>query len=129
MISEIDVDRGLVFTRLIGPVSDAEVQEHNTGLAKDPRFSPQFRQLVDVSEMTTLHDAADVRKSAEVHVFSPGVRRALVAPSEATFGMSRMWAIQSESVGQRIEVFRDMDTAKAWLNEAPGHSYQAGARP
>jgi len=122
MTSEIDVDRGLVFTRLVGPVSAAEVDEHNRNLAKDPQFNPRFRQLVDVTELTRLHDAGEVRKSAEEHVFSPGVRRALVASSEAAFGMSRMFAIQSESAGQKIGVFRDMETAKAWLDETPWRS-------
>jgi len=122
MTSEIDVDRGLVFTRLVGPVSAAEVDEHNRNLAKDPQFNPRFRQLVDVTELTRLYDAGEVRKSAEEHVFSPGVRRALVASSEAAFGMSRMFAIQSESAGQKIGVFRDMETAKAWLDEAPWRS-------
>ena len=115
MISEIDVDRGLVLTRLVGPVSVAEVEAHNSDLAKDPRFKPHFKQLVDVTELTKLFDSESVKKSAEEHIFAPGVRRALVAPSDAAFGMSRMWAIQSERSGQRIEVFREMDQAKEWL--------------
>lgn len=115
MISEIDVERGLVLTRLVGPVTTSEVEEHNRNLAEDPQFEPHFRQLVDVTEMTTLHDSAAVKKSATVHAFSPGARRAVVAPSDAAFGMSRMFAIQSEMAGQRVEVFRTMSEAKAWL--------------
>ena len=115
MTSEIDVDRGLVLTRLVGPVSVTEVEEHNRDLAKDPRFKPHFRQLVDVSEMTKLFDAPAVGKSAEEHIFSPGARRAVVAPSDGAFGMSRMFAIQSESAGQTIQVFREMSEAKKWL--------------
>ena len=116
MTSEIDVDRRLVRTRLVGAVTVAEVEEHNRALALDPKFKPQFEQLVDLSGMTAiLYDLAAVRKSAGEHVFSPGVRRALVATSDAAFGMSRMFAMQSESEGQRIEVFRDMKEAEAWL--------------
>jgi hypothetical protein len=116
MTSEIDVDRRLVRTRLVGAVTVDEVEEHNRALAKDPRFKPEFEQLVDLSEMTEiLFDTTAVRKSAVHHVFSPGTRRALVATSDATFGMSRMFAMQSEGVGQRIEVFRHMDEATAWL--------------
>ena len=116
MTSEIDVDRGLVRTRLVGAVSVDEVEKHNHDLAKDPEFRPGFKQLVDLTRMTEiLYDLAAVRKSAEDHVFSPGARRALVAPTDATFGMSRMFAIQSEKAGQRIEVFRDMASAEAWL--------------
>jgi hypothetical protein len=115
MISEIDADRGLVMTRLVGPVSVAEVEAHNRELAKNPQFKPHFQQLVDVTELTKLYDSDAVKRSAEEHIFAPGVRRALVAPSDAAFGMSRMWAIQSESSGQRIEVFRELDRAKEWL--------------
>ena len=116
MLSEIDVDRRLVRTRLVGAVTVAEVEEHNRALGLDPKFKPEFEQLVDLSEMTAiLYDLAAVRKSATEHVFSPGVRRALVATSDAAFGMSRMFAMQSESEGQCIEVFRDMKEAEAWL--------------
>jgi hypothetical protein len=116
MVSEIDVDRRLVRTRVVGAVTVAEVEEHNRNLGLDPKFNPEFEQLVDLSEMTSiLYDFASVRKSAKEHVFSPGVRRALVATSDATYGMSRMFALQSESEGQRIEVFRQMKEAEAWL--------------
>src|SRR5687768_14083050 len=116
MISEIDVDQRLVRTSLVGAVTVEEVEKHNRDLAGDPRFKPDFKQLVDLTQMTEiLYDSASVTKSAEHHVFAPGARRALVAASDATFGMSRMFAIQSERVGQRIEVFRDMNAATAWL--------------
>jgi hypothetical protein len=45
-----------------------------------------------------------------------GIRRAVVANSEAAFGMARMYAIASENTGQTIEVFRDMDAAESCLN-------------
>lgn len=97
-------------------MSEDEVEDHNRRLGEDARFVPHFRQLVDVTGLTEiLYDAAAVRKAAEKHVFAKGVRRAIVAASDAAFGMSRMWAIQSELKGQRIEVFRDMDSAKMWL--------------
>ncbi len=116
IISEIDTDRGIVLTRLIGAVPEDEVEDHNRGLGEDPRFAPHYKQLVDLTELTEIvYDAVAVRKAAEKHIFAPGARRALVAPSDAAFGMSRMWAIQSELTGQRIEVFRDMESAKAWL--------------
>ena len=116
MTSEVDVERRLVRTRLVGAVTVEEVEEHNRALAQNPRFKPEFAQLVDLTGLTEiLYDVAAVRKSAEEHVFAPGVRRALVAASDAAFGMSRMFAMQSESVGQRIQVFRNMREATAWL--------------
>jgi hypothetical protein len=40
----------------------------------------------------------------------------VVANSDASFGMARMYAIASENQGQTIEVFRDINAAKAWLD-------------
>ena len=57
-----------------------------------------------------------IREAARNQFFSPGVKRALVANSDAAFGMARMYAIQSEAAGQTIEVFRDINVAEAWLN-------------
>jgi hypothetical protein len=114
--SIIDVGRLLVLTRLIGAVTEQEVEDHNQSLRRDPLFNPRFRQLVDLSELTEiLFDSAAVEVTSREHVFAPGVRRAIVASSDAVFGMSRMFATQSESVGQTIHVFRDMDSANAWL--------------
>jgi hypothetical protein len=39
----------------------------------------------------------------------------MVANSDASFGMARMYAISSEADGQTIQVFRDMSAAEAWL--------------
>ena len=114
--SEIDTEREIVLTRLDGVVPEDEVEDHNRRLGEDPRFRPHYRQLVDVSGLTEIaYDTGAVKRAAEKHVFAPGARRAIVAPSDAAFGMSRMWAIQSEPAGQRIEVFRDIEAAKAWL--------------
>ena len=97
-------------------VPEQEVEDHNRRLGEDPRFKPHYRQLVDLGEMTEIvYDTAAVRTAAEHHVFAKGARRAVVTQSDAAFGMSRMWAIQSELVGQRVEVFRDMASARAWL--------------
>jgi hypothetical protein len=68
-------------------------------------------------ELTEIRVGAElISNAAHNQFFSPGVRRALVATSDAAFGMARMYAIQSESAGQTIEVFRDMNAAEAWLN-------------
>jgi hypothetical protein len=114
--SEIDTDRGIVLTRLDGLVPEDEVADHNRRLGEDPRFKPHYRQLVDLTGLTEIaFDTGAVKRAAEKHVFAAGTRRAIVAPSDAAFGMSRMWATQSEPAGQRIEVFRDIEAAKAWL--------------
>ena len=103
-------------TRIWGAATEDEIFDHGQRLRNDPQFQPDFRQLVDMSELTEVRVGSElIRNASRNQFFSPGVKRALVANSEASFGMARMYAIASENAGQTIEVFRDMDAAKAWL--------------
>jgi hypothetical protein len=113
----IDTDRRLVVTRIWGAATEEEVLDHGQRLRNDPQFNPDYRQLVDMSELTEIKVGSDmIRDASRKQFFSPGVRRALVASSDAAFGMARMYAIASEAAGQTIEVFRDLKTAEVWLN-------------
>ena len=114
----IDTDRRLVLSRIWGTATEDEIRDHGQRLRNDPKFRPDFRQLLDMSELTEILVGSDmVRNAARNQFFSPGVRRALVASTDAAFGMARMYAIASENVGQTIKVFRDMNKAEAWLDQ------------
>jgi hypothetical protein len=113
----IDTDQKLVVTRIWGAATEDEIVDHGQRLRNDPQFRPDFRQLVDMSELTEIRVGSElIRNASRNQFFAPGVRRALVANSDAAFGMARMYAIASENEGQTIEVFRDMNAAEAWLN-------------
>src|SRR5688500_15371689 len=113
---EIDTERKLVLSRIWGAPTQEEILDHGRRLRADPCFQPDFRQLLDLTELKEIRISSErVRQAAHEQFFSPGVRRALVAHSDAAFGMARMYAIASEGSGQTIEVFREFDAAKAWL--------------
>jgi hypothetical protein len=113
----IDTYRKMVVSRIWGAATEDEIFDHGQRLRNDPLFKPDFRQLVDLSELTEILVGREViRDASRNQFFSPGVRRALVAKSDAAFGMARMYAIASEDAGQTIEVFRDRDDAERWLN-------------
>jgi len=115
----IDSDRKLVLSRIWGAATEDEIRDHGQRLRIDPAFRPDFRQLIDMRELTEILVGSKlVRDAALNQFFLPGVRRAFVATSDIAFGMAQMYAIQSESAGQTIEVFRDMKTAEAWLNSS-----------
>jgi hypothetical protein len=117
----IDSDRKLVVTRIWGAATEDDIYDHGQRLRNDPQFRPDFRQLVDMTELTEIRVGSGViRDASRNQFFSPGVRRAVVANSEAAFGMARMYAIASEETGQTIQVFRDMSAAEAWLNLESG---------
>ena len=113
----IDTDRKLVVTRIWGAATEDEIYDHGQRFRNDPQFRPDFRQLVDMSELTEIRVGSGlIRDASRNQFFSPGVRRAVVANSEAAFGMARMYAIASEETGQTVEVFRDLKVAEAWLD-------------
>jgi hypothetical protein len=112
----IDSSRKLVTSRLWGAVSEEELHDHNQRLRTDPGFVADYRQLVDMTGLTEILISTKVINQTSIdQFFAPGTKRALVASSDATFGMARMFALQSESVGQTIEVFREMRLAEEWL--------------
>jgi hypothetical protein len=104
-------------SRFWGVATDDDIFDHGQRLRNDPQFRPDFRQLVDMSDLTEIRvDSGVVREASRIQFFAPGVKRAVVANSDASFGMARMYAIASENQGQTIEVFRDINAAKAWLD-------------
>ena len=113
---EIDAEQKLVLSRIWGAPTEDEILDHGKRLRADPHFRPDFRQLLDMSELTEIRISTErVRQASRDQFFSPGVRRALVARDDVAFGMARMYAMASESQGQTIEVFRELGAAKAWL--------------
>jgi hypothetical protein len=112
----IDPQRRLVISRAWGVLSDADLHEHYAQISADPAFDPAYRQFADLREVTELAvSAAAVEIAAKVPVFSPGARRAFVAPADLHFGMARMFGIYAEDSGQVVQVFRDAHAAEAWL--------------
>ena len=112
----IDRNRGLVLSRLAGTVTEAEMHEHNRKLRTDPDFDPSFRQLVDCTGLTEiLIRTPTITAVSQNQFFTPGTRRAFIATSDVAFGLARMFALQAESSGQTIEVFRERRVAEEWL--------------
>jgi hypothetical protein len=112
----IDADRQLVTSLLVGPVTEAEVYDHNERLRTDPNFDPGYRQLADMSGVSeVLVSTGLIVNTARDQFFSPGVPRAFVACEDASFGMARMYAAHAESLGQTVKVFRDRGDAERWL--------------
>lgn len=113
---DIDSKQKLVTSRLWGAVTEDEVRDHNQRLRTDPAFHPDYRQLVDMTGITEVIVGTElINETSLDQFFNPGTPRAFVASTDATFGMARMFALQSEGLGQTIEVFRDIRRAEQWL--------------
>jgi hypothetical protein len=100
-----------------GILSMPDIEEFYSRLQADPAFDPSYRSLGDLREVTEIAvDSTDLAASASLPVFEPGTRRALVASRDAVYGMLRAFASFNERMGQTMRIFRDMESAEAWLD-------------
>ena len=96
---------------------------------KDPACPNPAALLVDVSRSESLATVPvpEIRRVAEhLGPFSGriGGRAAVVASSDVHFGLSRLGSVYSEGVGVEVQVFRDVESAAAWLGINPSKGQQ-----
>jgi hypothetical protein len=127
----IDDQRAVVFSRGTGVFTYAEFLDHMARLSADPRFRPEFDQLVDCRALTSLEFTSDqTSELAKGSIFSGRSRRAFVVSSDLQFGMSRMFATYREIGGAKeIMIFREMREALSWLNLPPDFDLYAAGGP
>jgi hypothetical protein len=111
-------ETGVLHTRLIGTVTDAELLDYYRGRTR--QGEGRWKELVDGREITKYAITAEGQRAlaqfASGHVDRlRGGRVAMVAASDVTFGMFRMWQLQREGLGYEVAVFRDFDRAMTWL--------------
>jgi hypothetical protein len=106
-----------VLCRAWGELTNEDLHRHYEDIQADPAFQRGYRQLGDLREVTRLTaDSAAIAAAASLQVFAPGTRRALIAQSDVTFGLARMFASYAEDVGQLVRVFRAAEDAEAWID-------------
>jgi len=116
----IDKDRRLVISTVWGEITLETIMGHQTALAQEPAFDPQFRQLADFTGVTkVLLNSDEIRTAATRRVFSSGSRRAIVTATPEVFGLARMFATYLELYGGALDlhVFTDKEEALHWLLE------------
>lgn len=114
----IDRQRRIVFSKATGVLGYAEGLDHMNRLQGNPDFVPEFDQLFDFREVTTValsHE--DVRNLAERAIFSARSRRAFVVAGDLSFGVARVFEAYRDLHGESgIVIFREMKEALAWLS-------------
>ena len=113
----IDVDRRIVFTHAVNPLTAAQIGDHRTRLHSDPRFDPQFCQIISFLEVTDVELSTDqLRGVARQAVFAARSRRAFIMPNDVLFGLGRMFATLRELAGEsHIKVVRTVSEAADWV--------------
>jgi hypothetical protein len=111
--------------RYSGVITEEELLTTYATLVADPGYDPTFDDLVDLREVERLElSAAAIRQLATMFVpldaVSGHTRTAIVAASDAVFGMSRMYEmLRGDEVPEEIRVFRSYEEATAWLADRP----------
>jgi len=95
------------------------IEQFLAGLG-DPGCPGKVALLVDTTRSASLekrapHEIGYVAEFLGAHVERIGGRCAVVARSDVHFGMSRMGTVYSADVGVNAQVFRDPESALAWL--------------
>lgn len=128
----VDAARRCILTVAEGTLTDAELLDHARRIESDPQTDPSFDEVVDISAVRgfgpsteTVRSAADVLRTGK----RPGKsgRIAIVAPSDAGFGVGRMFEAFSGEGEHRVRTFRSREEALAWLEQAPSPSGRAAA--
>lgn len=125
----IDENRTLVTCTGWDIVTFDEADELQNQLKGDPRFNPDFFQLIDGTQISSLEiNAGELKLLASRRLFSARSRRAVVMSRPAAYGMARMFQTYSELAGapEAIAIFKEMSAALDWLGLP--RSFRAASR-
>lgn len=118
----IDQDARVRIARFTATVGDQELLDAYGLLLKQPDYDATLNDLVDLTGVERLEITAEAMRHligmfAPVDALAQPTRLAIVAASDYTFGMSRMYELlRGDDVPEEVRVFRSADDASAWLN-------------
>ena len=116
---DVETETGLVVVHASGEIPPEEYFGLWATFIEDDRIQNAPRILADFREIELSRSGADIRRvalgSKRFHAFMLGGSQAVVATQEASFGMARMYEALLEGTGFEIEVFRDLEEARAWI--------------
>jgi hypothetical protein len=118
----IDPHTRMVYTRLQGLLTLEDALSHSHKLKTDPLFRPEFSELIDLTGFSgtdlNLEAMKAFARGLQGEVFSHHARRAVVAPADSAFDLSRKYQGLKES-SENFQVFHSMDEAMQWLGLTP----------
>lgn len=116
---QIDKANRIIRTRCTGMVTIEEVLDHFRVLERDPECPDRVDVLLDLREETSIPERANLQKiTDEIRRIRGRVQFgtcAIVACTDALFGMLRMFEVFAEQCFRKSCVFRTADEAEIWL--------------
>ena len=122
MAVEYAIRNGVLTLEMVGIYEPRDVVRAFLEAMDDPACPRPVALLFDVSRSESLatRPAHEIRRMAEYlgpYTDRIGGRVAVVAPSDVQFGLSRIGATRSESIGVTAQVFRSAEEALKWLGD------------
>ena len=116
----ISRENRLIKAYATGSIRATEIHELLDAILADPDLGPGLRGLYDARyakpDLAVIELAEIARKSRQLIKRGLG-RIAIVAEYESTYRFSTMFSVLARALGVDVDVFRDLSTADAWLNE------------
>jgi hypothetical protein len=114
----IDAEKRRVFTAASGVLTFKEVIGGMQRMGKDPKFDPYYTEIIDLAEVDQIELTMEqIVEVAQLRVFAPDSRRAIVSANPFYFGTARMYGSHHEaSSGGNARVFSDMAEATLWVD-------------
>jgi hypothetical protein len=126
---ELDADARIVRARAWGIITDDDLLDHmeeTRQLFRDGTLDASWAQIADFSAVESL-DATNegIRRHAVLNPWPEESFRALVMPTDASFGLGRMYEMLCGDQGANVRVFRSEAEALAWIAQQRKSSTQA----
>ncbi|HEY3897175.1 MAG TPA: hypothetical protein VGM54_01085 [Chthoniobacter sp.] len=115
----IDPQRQRIHTTCDGFVTFEEVCQHFEELRRNPEFRERLDVLLDLTSLTSIPTAEQLRGVVEQVALTGGRWRfgacAIIAADEALFGVVRFLEVYAIDVFTGTKVFRIADEGERWL--------------
>jgi hypothetical protein len=110
---EFDEVNNVLRSTYDGSVTDELVWEAYASRVKFQAHRPAFRTLSDFSSVTTFDVSIETIKKLAVEepVIAADSMRVIVAPSDLTYGLARMFGMLGEQTRPNVHVVRTMEEA------------------
>lgn len=123
-----DDEENFIYTKGSGVLTDQDLEEFATAMAKDSRIKTGVRELVDLRAVDSVEASTEslgfiIHVNIDNREKYEGKKIAIVAPRELLFGLSKYFEVIShiDNAPFKLNVFRTMAEAKEWLHISKRH--------
>ncbi len=112
-----DLERQIFVATWIGVLTDRILLRSYEAYYSAPDYDPTCRELADLRGLTGNQMTTEgLKKMAELaQRFQRSGLTAILAPTDISFGLARMYNVFGPDAAKRFEVFRDLPSALDWL--------------